>query len=65
MFLFVSSEFNECLSAWQWPFIVSSLKSAPPVPAATESKDKLGTLFAQLTMLQLPYVFCFVAIHKF
>jgi len=58
----VFSEFDECLCAWQWPFIVTSVKSLPVVNS-TEQKDKLGGLFALLAKLQLPYLLRRKVVH--
>ncbi|KAI0223719.1 RAD50-interacting protein 1 [Lamellibrachia satsuma] len=48
-----STEFDEVLAAWRWPFIITSMKSLT-VQTSTEQKEKLGTLFTCLLRLQLP-----------
>lgn len=49
----LSSEFDECLLSWQWPFIVTTVKSIP-VTNAAEVREKLPNLFSLLAQLQLP-----------
>jgi transcription termination factor NusB len=49
----LSSEFDEILRAWQWPFITATLKPST-VPKAGELREQLGTVFHHLISLQLP-----------
>ncbi|KAK2176865.1 hypothetical protein NP493_625g01069 [Ridgeia piscesae] len=48
-----SSEFDEVLTAWRWPFIITSMKSLT-AQTSTEQREKLGPLFTCLLRLQLP-----------
>ena len=55
----LSSEFEEVLSAYQWPFIVKTAKKPTKKDQKqqniAEIKGKLEPLFSHLLHLQLPY----------
>ncbi|XP_022095559.1 RAD50-interacting protein 1-like isoform X2 [Acanthaster planci] len=50
----LSSEFEEVLKAFNWPFVHSAVPMPPPPAQQVELKNRLETLFGQLVKLQLP-----------
>ena len=49
-----SSEFDETLKAWQWPFIPVTVKT-PIIPKANELREEMGSCFQHLVCLHVPY----------
>ena len=50
-----SSEFDDVLKAWCWPFIISTVKVPQMQQNTAELKQRLEPLFNHLLQLQLPY----------